>query len=559
MSRLVCSVINFRFLFIYQIYSCKGGLSSNTLWLFQCIVSLLCGLYVLVFQQGSWGSGKDQYSRDLLRSSIFASRKRKKPKDKPQPSSSDDDLDGSFSKDLAVQNDPNWPTDDQTEEAESEVGLDDQLQRTEDGDQSTGDSLDLTSNNKQTNSEHSPHHTSPKITSSKSSYHIQMTRQSSLSDHPSNYDDGCISDLGTLNSTSSQASVPRMRHGRIPGHWMENSGTGPGAEVCSITSDYSTTSSMTFHTGAESIALSPEVQSVAESRGDDADDERSELISEGRPMETDSESDLSVFAVGRESGPSEVNNRPEGKLMQDVPNSILSHRIIACDTLARKRGSRQKTDSESSADGSRSDKESSRLSRVLDTVKGRSTGSSSSSSRSESERAEPMWRLKITDRLKCRLRTSADDMFGVGSQRTRSPETRSKRKSNIRRRHTMGGQRDFAELSVIGDWQRVEGTELSAMDRLKPKCSSQDFSIRDWIARERHRASNPEVSLDMLDLHPSRSRDPLYAGPSHSYQSQLLNGDVAAAQSKSLNLFSDAHPHKLSGAQVVRSRFYQCL
>ncbi|KAA0718848.1 Rho GTPase-activating protein 21 [Triplophysa tibetana] len=510
-------------------------------------------------KQGSWGSGKDQYSRDLLRSSIFASRKRKKPKDKPQPSSSDDDLDGSFSKDLAVQNDPNWPTDDQTEEAESEVGLGDQLQRTEDGDQSTGDSLDLTSNNKQTNSERLPHHTSPKITSSKSSYHIQMTRQSSLSDHPSNYDDGCISDLGTLNSTSSQASVPRMRQGRIPGHWMENSGTGPGADVCSITSDYSTTSSMTFHTGAESIALSPEVQSVAESRGDDADDERSELISEGRPMETDSESDLSVFAVGRESGPSEDNSRPDGKLMQDVANSILSHRIIACDTLARKRGSRQKTDSESSVDGSRSDKESSRLSRVLDTVKGRSTGSSSSSSRSESEQGEPMWRLKITDRLKCRLRTSADDMFGVGSQRTRSPETRSKRKSNIRRRHTMGGQRDFAELSVIGDWQRVEGTELSAMDRLKPKCSSQDFSIRDWIARERHRASNPEVSLDMLDLHPSRSRDPLYAGPSHSYQSQRLNGDVAAAQSKSLNLGSDAHPHKLSGAQVVRSRFYQCL
>lgn len=261
-----------------------------------------------------------------------------------------------------------------------------------------------------------------------------------------------------------------------------------------------------------------------------------------------------MFAVGREGGPTDDSNQAEP--LQDVPNLIASHRIIACDTLSRKRGSRQKTDSESSADGNRSDKESSRLSRVLDAVKGRSTGSLSSSSRSESERTEPMWRIKITDRLKCRLRTSADDMFGVGSQRTRSPETRSKRKTNIRRRHTMGGQRDFAELSVIGDWQRVEGTELSAMDRLKPKCSSQDFSIRDWIARERHRASNPEVSLDMLDLHSSRTRDLLSAGPSHFHPGQLLNGDVA---SKSLNLASDAHPHKLSGAQVVRSRFYQYL
>ncbi|XDV26988.1 hypothetical protein PO909_030591 [Leuciscus waleckii] len=514
-------------------------------------------------KQGSWGSGKDQYSRELLRSSIFASRKRKKPKDKPQPSSSDDDLDACFSKmNLPVQNDPNWPADDQTEDAESEVGLDDHIERTEDDDQSPGECLDLASENKQLISEHLPRQTCPSpkiITSPKPSYHMQLTRQSSLSDHPSNYDDGCVSDLGTLNSTSSQASVPRMRHGRTPGHWMENTGMGPGAEVCSITSDYSTTSSMTFHTGVESVALSPEVQSVAESRGDDADDERSELISEGRAMETDSESDLSVFAGGRESGPTEDSIQLEGGVtpLQDVPNLISSHRIIACDTLARKRGSRQKTDSESSADGSRSDKESCRLSRVLDTVKGRSTGSLSSSSRSESERAEPMWRIKITDRLKCRLRTSADDMFGVGSQRTRSPETRSKRKSNIRRRHTMGGQRDFAELSVIGDWQRVEGNELSAMDRLKPKCSSQDFSIRDWIARERHRTSNPEVSLDGLDLHPSRSRDLLSAGPSHL--GQLLNGDVAAAQNKSLSLAADAHPHKLSGAQVVRSRFYQYL
>uniref|UniRef100_A0A8C1YND8 Rho GTPase activating protein 21b n=1 Tax=Cyprinus carpio TaxID=7962 RepID=A0A8C1YND8_CYPCA len=512
----------------------------------------------LAFRQGSWGSGKDQYSRELLRSSIFASRKRKKPKDKPQPSSSDDDLDASFSKkDLPVQNDPNWPADDQTEDAESEVGLDDQIERTEDDEQSPGDSLDLTSENKQLISEHLPQETcsSPKINASpKPSYH--KTRQSSLSDPPSNYDDGCVSDLGTLNSASSQASVPRMRHGKTPGHWMENTGMGPGAEVCSITSDYSTTSSMTFHTGVESIAFSPEVQSVAESRGDDADDERSELISEGRPMETDSESDLSVFAGGRDSGPTEDSKQLEGSV---TPNLIPSHRIIAYDTLARKRGSRQKTDSESSADGNRSDKESTRLSRVLEAVKGRSSGSLSSSSRSESERAEPMWRLKITDRLKCRLRTSADDMFGVGSQRTRSPETRSKRKSNIRRRHTMGGQRDFAELSVIGDWQRVESNELSAMDRLKPKCSSQDFSIRDWIARERHRASNPEVSLDLLDLHSSQSRDLLFAGSSHSHLGQLLNGDVAAAQSKSLSLAADAHPHKLSGAQVVRSRFSQYL
>lgn len=50
--------------------------------------------------KGSWGSGKDQYSRELLVSSIFAaaSRKRKKPKEKAQPSSSEDELDNVFFK-----------------------------------------------------------------------------------------------------------------------------------------------------------------------------------------------------------------------------------------------------------------------------------------------------------------------------------------------------------------------------------------------------------------------------------------------------------------------------
>ncbi|KAL7876648.1 hypothetical protein AOLI_G00116110 [Acnodon oligacanthus] len=508
-------------------------------------------------KQGSWGSGKDQYSKELLRSSIFASRKRKKPK--PQPSSSDDDLDAVFSnKELQEESDPNWPTDDQTEEAESEAGVSDHLERPEDVDRCKKLSTVVVSSGQQLPSVLLPLQNVQSIKKSPTlNYRSQMARQNSLSDPPSNYDEGCVSDLGTLNSTSSQASCPRTRQGRTPGNWAENLGA---AEVCSITSDYSTTSSMTFLTGVESSALSPEVRSVAESRGDDADDERSELISEGRHMETDSESDLSVFAACRDSIPAEESSLAEDRAtpMQDAPSLIASHRIIACDTLSRKRGSRQKTDSESSTDGGRSEKESGRMSRMLEPVKSRPSGSPNlSRSESERERFEPVWRLKITDRLKCRLRSSADDMFGVGSQRTRSPETRSKRKTNIRRRHTMGGQRDFAELSVIGGWQETGGAELSAMDRLKPKCSSQDFSITDWIVRERHRSSNPEVSLDTLDLQASRTLDLFSAGPSRSSSNtmQMLNGDAAASQSKGL----DAHPHKLSGTQVVRSRFYQYL
>ncbi|XP_071347596.1 rho GTPase-activating protein 21 [Trachinotus anak] len=526
--------------------------------------------------KGLWGSGKDQCSKEMLRSSFFASRKRKKPKDKAHPSSSDDDLDAVFpKKELPEesQQQPLWSPDSRTEEEEEET---DETSEKEKHRHSSEEQLDKTNRKESLSSslmsqpspplppEHisstlqsgspytSPSH-SPNL-----SYRMTMAHQSSLSDPPSNYDD-TVSDLGTMNSTSSQASVPRVRRGRTVALGPEAGPSGLGAEVCSITSDYSTTSSMTFLTGAELNTLSPEVQSVAESRGgDDADDERSELISEGRAMETDSESDLSVFTVGK----------ADQRELQEAPRPLPSHRLIECDTLSRKKAAQQKTDSESSLDGARSDKDSNRLSRVLVSVKGRSTGSLSSSSRSELDKTEPAWKLKITDRLKVRLRMSVDDMFGVGRQRSRSPEGRSKKK-NIRRRHTMGGQRDFAELSVLGDWPQQIGigsgsrSELSAVDRLKPKCTSQDFSIGDWIARERHRTSNPEVSLDFPEQQGGLcSPNSQNFGASSSSElphrpAEVLNGDVPP--SKNLSLSATAHPHKLTSSQVVHSRFYQYL
>lgn len=512
----------------------------------------------------------------MLRSSFFASRKRKKPKDKAQPSSSDDDLDAAFpKKELAGESQQQafWSAASRTQEEEEEEGEEtDETVERDDQRNSSEEQLDTPDRKESLScslaSQPSPplpsEHTafplqsgSPYASPSHSpnlGYRLPVAHLSCPSDPPSNYDD-TVSDLGTMNSTSSHASVPRLRRGKMTAQGPEAGPSGPGAEVCSITSDYSTTSSMTFLTGAELCTLSPEVQSVAESRGgDDADDERSELISEGRAAETDSESDLSVFTVTRSDG------------VQDAPRPIPSHRLIECDTLSRKKAAQQKTNSQTSLEGAPSDKDSSRLSHVVGPAKGRSTGSLAASSRGELDKAEPAWKLKITDRLKVRLRVSVDDMFGVGSQRSRSPEGRSKKK-NIRRRHTMGGQRDFAELSVLGDWPIHMGSgsrsELSAVDRLKPKCSSQDFSIREWIARERHRTSNPEVSLDLCDQQAElRRTDSQNLGASSSSEvpqssAEVSNGDVP--QSKSLSLSATAHPHKLTSSQVVHSRFYQYL
>ncbi|XP_029955131.1 rho GTPase-activating protein 21a isoform X3 [Salarias fasciatus] len=549
--------------------------------------------------KGSWGSGKDQCSRELLVSSIFAaaSRKRKKSKEKPQPSSSDDDLDAVFPKKEIP-----GPKLNPQSEARLSPGVKPatkQLVRAEER-KENGRAVELASKAKRNSmflkEKTPPRHPSPSPSpvvsgSPNISYQTAPQGKSSLSDPPSQLDEN-TSDLGTM---SSGASVPRSR----PKKWTVGAtadvaasggpgavaGASAGAEVSSITSDYSTTSSITFLTGAESSALSPELQG-----GEEADDERSELISEGRPMETDSESDFPVFAPGGGSSQSTPCPEPglerteqrgsvgaaEGSTTPKLESRRLfpSHRMIECDTLSRRWSLRQKTDSESSVEGTAGSGEgraeaSNRLSRVLEVMKkGRSTSSISSSSRSESDRQEPAWHLKITERLKFRLRTSADDMF---TPKSRAPDARGKKK-NIRRRHTMGGQRDFAELAVINDWREQGGgdqaAELSALDRLKPRCSSQDFSIRDWIARERCRGSEPSLEVapkavpedDQPDAQDAAPETPLQPA---SVSAQPLAGENAngsGPQGKSkASLGADAHPHKLSGAQVVRSRFYQYL
>uniref|UniRef100_A0A8D3A0L1 Rho GTPase activating protein 21 n=1 Tax=Scophthalmus maximus TaxID=52904 RepID=A0A8D3A0L1_SCOMX len=530
--------------------------------------------------RGSWGSGKDQCSRELLVSSIFAaaSRKRKKSKEKPQPSSSDDDLDAVFAKKEIPGQKPNHhhhPQLLQTEvQSETRPGLGAKQQARSEERKENGRTAELTPKAKrehrnsmflkETQARHAPPSPSPIV-----SYQAAPQGKSSLSDPPSQLDEN-TSDLGTM---SSRASVPRSR----PKKWM--AGDLP-AEVSSITSDYSTTSSITFLTGAESSALSPELQG-----GEEADDERSELISEGRPMETDSESDFPVFAPGGGSSQS----TPRAEQSQDKTEArsgsaaeggatpklearrlFPSHRMIECDTLSRRWSLRQKTDSESSVEGVAASGErgggrtesSTRLSRVLEVMKkGRSTSSLSSSSRSESERPEPAaWHLKITERLKFRIRTSADDMF---TQKSRAPDARGKKKS-IRRRHTMGGQRDFAELAVINDWREQGGVEtaadLSSLDNVKPRCSSED-----WISRERcvevaPRAVPEDDHAEARDVAPSVIPPPSTDAPPPPPPppGEHVNGSGPQGKNKA-SLGADAHPHKLSGAQVVRSRFYQYL
>lgn len=521
-------------------------------------------------KQGSWGSGKDHCSREFLQprvSSIFAAanHRQKKHKAKLQPSSSEDDLDTIFT----MNESPN--EEQKKQNLEKVPGRSSSSPDRKFPGQKNGIGAASTPKYKDYRNSFFMK-TSPKLSPG-------VNRQTSCPPKSSFSDqfEETTSDLGTM---SSGASVSRTR----PRKWGTRTsvtsellqvpgGASVTAEVSSITSDYSTTSSNTFLTGVESVTLSPEVQSVTESRGgDEADDERSELISEGRPMETDSESDFPMFCPGTAALGLPIAGNDGSATVRLDGHGLPCQKLLESDRSSRRRSLRPKTDSDSSVEtGNQGVKnESNRFSRVLKVMKrGRSTGSLSASGRSESDRVEPAWHLKITERLKLRLRGSADDMFGVGTQKSRSTETRSKKKG-IRRRHTLGGQRDFAELDVIHDWREQggvdEGAELSAVERLNPNCDSQDFSIRNWIALEQYRVKVETKGqfasdkVEMLENQGSTEPETTSDSPCVQSSSEQVNGGASKGKSKNnLNPGADAHPQKLSGAQVVCSRFYQYL
>ncbi|XP_042636271.1 rho GTPase-activating protein 21 [Orycteropus afer afer] len=565
--------------------------------------------------KGSWGSGKDQYSRELLVSSIFAaaSRKRKKPKEKAQPSSSEDELDNVFFKKENAEQCHNDIKEESKKESET-LGRKQRIiiSKENNAKKDTGATKDekiALRRDSIPSEEPSPPQNSKHSKSPTLSCHFTVLKESpkSLLTQKSSHFEEMGSDSGTLLSTSSQASLARFATKKSAS--PETKHNEFLANVSTITSDYSTTSSATYLTSLDSSRLSPEVQSVAESKGDEADDERSELISEGRPVETDSENDFPVFPTAltserlfrgkvqevpktsrRNSEGSEVSCT-EGSLTPSLDSRrqlFSSHKLIECDTLSRKKSSRFKSDSGSLGDA-KNEKETPSITKVFDVMKkGKSTGSLLTPTRSESEKQEHTWKTKIADRLKLRPKAPADDMFGVGNQKT-SSET-AKRK-NIKRRHTLGGHRDATEISVLNFWKVHEQSgekepELSAVNRLKPKCSAQDLSISDWLARERLRPSTSDLSrgetgepqlenvsileVPVTDTPLSRQSNddsssstlastdrPLLSIPPQS--PDQINGESYQNMSQNASSAANAQPHKLSETPGNKAQFHPCL
>lgn len=327
-------------------------------------------------------------------------------------------------------------------------------------------------------------------------------------------------------------------------------------------------------------------------------------------METDSESEFPVFPSALTSGQfrgklqevarsSRRNSEgseascTEGSLTPSLDSrrqQFSSHRLIECDTLSRKKSARFKSDSGSPGD-SRTEKETPALAKMFDVMKkGKSTGSLLTPSRSESEKQEATWKTKIADRLKLRPRAPADDMFGVGNQK---PTAETAKRKNIKRRHTLGGHRDATEISVLSFWKAQEQSadkesELSAVNRLKPKCSAQDLSISDWLARERIRSSasdlsrsegrepraeSPSVLGTPTSTHtppPSQQPEAMAAASTSASTSQAplstppqspdqINRDSFQNRSQNASSAAHTHPHKLSESPSTKAESPPCL
>lgn len=222
---------------------------------------------------------------------------------------------------------------------------------------------------------------------------------------------------GTGTGTEPAAPGPAGMQRESPG---DAAGAEPAPDARSIVSGYSTLSTM-------DRSLCSEVPSVSGSRGEEADDERSELSH----METDTESREGARPRARQPG---VGTGDQDKPPPGRP-SFNSHRLIQCDTLARRKLGRP-----------------------------RQLGDSAGVAGDNEQGWVAPGRASLREQLRQHLRGSADDL-GVRLRRAHSPESR-RRKSSWRR-HTVvvpGGLKDL-NFNEWKDPRGLQGTPGPCRDK----------------------------------------------------------------------------------------------
>ncbi|XP_055512806.1 rho GTPase-activating protein 21-B-like isoform X2 [Leucoraja erinacea] len=531
--------------------------------------------------KGSWGSRKDLYNRELVMS-IFAAanRKRKKKEAKVLESSTDDDSEHepikAINKERLLDKKETDKKKDVAGQKEKELGM----SRNRGVEPIHQSIVRKESLKKAGESNHSNQHchqpsqweseeanvdssSKPHLSPSSIGTEHSLKEGTALKPLDSDRRRKCPGDPTTstgpqCNNNSelfSKSSKQKMWH--TPE--MEHRELIP-TDASSIVSGYSTISSVMTTLDQHFCS---EVQSIAESRGDEADDERSELISEcGGQIETDNESGYLTRTLPskasssqqergrfcRRESDSNTSSDKEGIATQKLSStpSFNSHRLIQCDTLARKKLTKPKGANELGT-MINEDKEPSVVTNLFDNANHPNSTKKHSFLKSDSNKEDTTKAAKriLADQTKVRLKTSADDMFGVGLRKQSSPETR--RKKSIRRRHTVVVQNDLSEFH-FREWKEnqleskdssYKGGKASNMSQLKLKVDS-------WETSDSGGKIQPDLESKPNEISRPGDPDPQYCS---SHLSGNLQPEQPAFNNK--NLSSNTTSSSLPASSAV--------
>ncbi|XP_077921774.1 rho GTPase-activating protein 23 isoform X3 [Halichoerus grypus] len=255
----------------------------------------------------------------------------------------------------------------------------------------------------------------------------------------------------------------------------------PAADTRSIVSGYSTLSTMDRSVCSGAGGRRP-------GAGDEADDERSELSH----VETDTEAG---------AGP---GGRPARR------PSFSSHRLMPCDTLARRRLARSRPDAEGAGAGA------GRGGPRAVEPPGSASSSSQESLRPPAAAAVAALgsRPSRIEALRLRLRGTADDMLAVRLRRPLSPETRRRRSSW--RRHTVVVQSPLTDLN-FNEWKELGGGGPPEPAGPRAHSDNKDSGLSS-LESTKARAPSSAASLPPGDPGPLQSQPPRRSAASRLHQ-----------------------------------------
>ncbi|XP_043530559.1 rho GTPase-activating protein 23-like [Chiloscyllium plagiosum] len=508
--------------------------------------------------KGSWGSRKDLYNRELMMS-IFAAanRKRKKQKEaKVLESSTDDDSEHeptkAINKEGSVDKTGADRQKDATEQKEKQLAntrnrnvqkiyqpiANKELQKMS-GESDNSKQDHIQRSQWESVDEPTLNSSSPQCTPSSVGLQCSFKEETSLKLLHSERRNSTDNQTTIASSQSHCNSEMFSRSSKLKMWQVEHRETIP-TDASSVVSGYSTISSTVTTLDHN---FSSEVQSIAESRGDEADDERSELISEcGGPVETDNESSYLIRTLPgkvscsqqersrfcRRESDSNTSSDKEGIPVHKLNSrpSFNSHKLIQCDTLARKKLTKPKTEHDFNPKINE-DNDPPMVDNLLDNLNYPNPTNKHNVLKCDPDKNDVTQTSKraLTDHTKLRLKTSADDMFGVGLRKQNSPETR--RKKNIRRRHTVVVQNDLSEFN----FRECKDKPLESKDsghRLGKLCAMHQFE-QNVDSKETSDTGGNSQPIDLESknclFHQTGSLQPQQPGPSNKHSNSNNNSE----------------------------------